>query len=84
MGHGGVVSDRYDLQPSHREAFDGRLHHREVFVHPQSERLDRFLFSVLILLFSLEPFAQMVDVHFGNQVDSVSYPKYKSFADVRN
>lgn len=47
--HGGVVSDRYHLQPSHREAFDCRLHNRKMFVHPESKRLDGFLFLMTIL-----------------------------------
>lgn len=42
--HGGVVSDRYDLQPSHGEAFDCRLCHREMFVHPHGKALARVLF----------------------------------------
>lgn len=48
--HGGVVSDRYDLQPSHREAFDCRLRHREMFVHPHGKTLARVLFFCSVSL----------------------------------
>lgn len=36
--HGGVVGDGHHLQPSHGQAFDGRLQHRRSLVHPHSKK----------------------------------------------